>query len=68
MLNTKKESLLLTLGGTSGKRNNLWKDHFRAIENSVGTTDNRDLVVNALIKWIRTILTNKPFTEYNNKS
>ena len=41
-LNTKKESLPLTVGGTSGESNiaNLWKDHFSAIENSVGSTDN----------------------------
>ena len=36
--------------GTSGESNiaNLWKDHFRAIANSVGYTDNRDQVMNAL--------------------
>ena len=40
----------LTVGGTSGESNiaNLWKDHFRAIANSVGSTDNRDQVMNAL--------------------
>ena len=27
---------------------NLWKDHFCAIANSVGSTDNRDQVMNAL--------------------
>ena len=49
-LNTKKESLLLTVGGTSGESNiaNLWKDHFSAIANSVGSTDNRDQVMNSL--------------------
>ena len=38
------------MGGTSGERNiaNLWKYHFSAIANSVGATDNRDLVMNAL--------------------
>ena len=45
-----KESLPLTVGGTSGESNiaNLWKDHFSAIANSVGSTANLDLVVNAL--------------------
>ena len=40
----------LTLGGTSGDSNiaNLWKDHFSAIAKSFGSTDNRDLVMNAL--------------------
>ena len=40
----------LTVGGTSGESNiaNLWKDHFSAIANSVGSTDNRDQVMNAL--------------------
>ena len=40
----------ITVGGTTGERNiaNLWKDHFSAITNSVGSTDNRDQVVNAL--------------------
>ena len=49
-LNPKKESLPLTVGGTSGESNiaNLWKDHFSAIVNSVGSTDNRDQVMNAL--------------------
>ena len=49
-LNSKKESLPLTVGGTSGESNiaNLWKDHFSAIANSVGSTDNRDQVMNAL--------------------
>ena len=49
-LNPKKESLALTVGGTSGESNikNLWKDHFSSIANSVGSTDNRDLVMNAL--------------------
>ena len=49
-LNPKKESLPLTVGGTSGESNvaNLWKDHFSAIANSVGSTDNRDQVMNAL--------------------
>ena len=27
---------------------NLWKDHFSAISNSVGSTDNQDQVMNAL--------------------
>ena len=41
-LNSKKESLPLTVGGTSGESNitNLWKDHFSAIANSAGSTDN----------------------------
>ena len=49
-LNPKKESLPLTVGGTSGEINiaNLWKDNFSAIANSVGSTDNRDQVMNAL--------------------
>ena len=49
-LNPKKESLPLTVGGTSGESNiaNLSKDHFSAIANSVGSTDNRDQVMNAL--------------------
>ena len=49
-LNSKKESLPLTVGGTSGESNiaNLWKDHFSAIANSVGFTDNRVQVMNAL--------------------
>ena len=38
------------MGRTSGESNiaNLWKDHFSAIANSVGSTDNRDQVMNAL--------------------
>ena len=38
------------MGGTSGESNiaNPWKDHFSAIANSVGSTDNRDQVMNAL--------------------
>ena len=38
------------MGGTSGESNvaNLWKDHFSAVANSVGSTDNRDQVMNAL--------------------
>ena len=46
-LNQKKESLPLTVGRTSGKRNiaNLWKDHFSAIANSVGSTDNIDQAI-----------------------
>ena len=38
------------MGGTSGESNiaNLWKDHFSAIANSVGSTDNRDHVMNIL--------------------
>ena len=49
-LKPKKKSLPLTVGGTSGESNiaNLWKDHFSAIANSVGFTDNRDQVMNAL--------------------
>ena len=49
-LNPKKEALLLTVGGASGESNiaNLWKDHFSAIANSVGSTDNRDQAMNAL--------------------
>ena len=40
----------LTVGGTSGESNiaHLWKDHFSAIANSVGSTDNRDQGINAL--------------------
>ena len=49
-LNPKKESLPLTVGETSGESNtaNLWKDHFSAIANSVGSTDNQDQVMNVL--------------------
>ena len=49
-LNPKKEFLSLTVGGTSGESNiaNLWKDHFSAIAISVGSTDNREQVKNAL--------------------
>ena len=49
-LNPKKESLTLRVGGTSRESNisNLWKDHFSAIANSVGSTDNGDQVMNAL--------------------
>ena len=37
------------MGGTSGESTaNLWKDHFSAIANSVGSTDNRYQVINAL--------------------
>ena len=38
------------MGGTSGESNiaNLWKDHFSSIANYVGSTDNRDQVMNAL--------------------
>ena len=38
------------MGGTSGESNiaNLRKDHFSAIANSVGSTDNRDQVMDAL--------------------
>ena len=38
------------MGGTSGESNiaNLCKYHFSAIANSVGCTDNRDQVMNAL--------------------
>ena len=40
----------LTVGGTSGESSiaNLWKDNFSATANSVGSTDNRDQVMNAL--------------------
>ena len=40
----------LTVGGTSGESNvaNLWKNHLSEIANSVGSTDNRDHVMNAL--------------------
>ena len=47
--------LRTTVGGTSGESNiaNLWKDHFSAIANSVGSTDNRDQVMNALgMSWL----------------
>ena len=39
-LNPKKESLPLTVEGTSRECNiaNLWKDHFSTIANSVGST------------------------------
>ena len=49
-LNSKMESLPLTVEGTSGESNiaDLWKDHFSAIANSVASTDNRDKVMNAL--------------------
>ena len=49
-LNPKKESLPLSVGGTSGESNiaNLIKDHFSAIATSAGSTDNRDQVMNAL--------------------
>ena len=49
-VNPKKEILPLTVGGTSGESNiaSLWKDHFSAIANSVGSTNNRDQVMNAL--------------------
>ena len=38
------------MGGTSGESKiaNLWKDHLSAIANSVGSTDNRGQVMNAL--------------------
>ena len=50
VLKPKKESLPLTMGGTSGVSNiaNLWKYHCSAIANPVGSTDNRDQVMNAL--------------------
>ena len=40
----------ITVGGTSRESNiaNLWKYLFSAIANSVGSTDNRDQVMNAL--------------------
>ena len=49
-LNPKKESLPLTVGGTSEESNiaNLWKDNFNAIANCVGSSDNRNQVMNAL--------------------
>ena len=49
-LNHKNESLPPAVGGTSGENNiaNLWKDRFSSIANSVGSTDNRDQVMNAL--------------------
>ena len=49
-LNPKKVYSPLTVGGTSGESNiaNLWKDNFSVIANSVGSTDNRDQVMNAL--------------------
>ena len=49
-LNLKKQSLPPTVLGICGENNitNIWKDHFSAIENSVGSTDNRDQVMNAL--------------------
>ena len=49
-LNLKKKSLPLTVEGTSGESNiaNLWKNYFSSIANSVGSTDNRDQVMNAL--------------------
>ena len=49
-LNPKKESFPLTVGKTSGESNiaNLWKDHFSAIANSVGSTYNQYKVMNAL--------------------
>ena len=56
-LNPKKESLPITEGGTSGESNiaNLWKAHFSTNANSLGSTDNRDQVMNAL----RTVPGNK---------
>ena len=50
VLNSKKLSLPLTVGGTSRESNiaNIWKDHFSAIVNSVGSTDNRYQAMNAL--------------------
>ena len=49
-LNSKKESLPLTVLETSRESNisNLWKDHLSAVANSVGSTDNQDQVMNAL--------------------
>ena len=49
-LNPKKESLPLTVGGTSGESNieNLQKDNFSAIANSGRYTDNQNQVINAL--------------------
>ena len=59
-LSLKKESLPLTVGGFSGESNiaNLYEDHFSAIANSVGSTDNRDQVtialktVQAIMMWL----------------
>ena len=47
-LSPKKESLPLAVGGTTGESNiaNVWKDHFSAIANSVGSTDNRQIAAN----------------------
>ena len=49
-LKPKKESLPITVGGTSGDINiaNLWKDHFSEIANSVGSTNNQHQIMNAL--------------------
>ena len=46
----KKKSLPQTVGGASRESNiaNLWKYHYSAIANYVGSTDNRDQVMNAL--------------------
>ena len=57
-LNPKKESLPLTVGGTSGESNiaNLWKDHFSAIAYSVGQTDNPDQVMKALGRLSQAIM------------
>ena len=45
-LNSKKESLPLTVGGTSLE--SIWKDNFSAIANSAGSNNNRDQVMNAV--------------------
>ena len=49
-MNPKNKSLPLIVRGTSGESDiaNPWEDHFSAIANSVGSTDNRDQVMNAL--------------------
>ena len=49
-LNPTKESMLLTVRGTSGGSNiaNLWKYNFSVISNSVDSTDNQDHFMNAL--------------------
>ena len=44
----KNDSLQLTVGWTCGESNIEKKDNLSAIANSVGSTDNRDQVMNAL--------------------
>ena len=48
-LNSKKESLQITVARSCGESNtaNQWEDHFSTISNSVMSTDNRDQVMNA---------------------